>query len=57
MGFVRGAGFEIEGFIASLLYRFLYRRHLAALFGWWTVVLESLGHWMGSTTRPRVKLH
>lgn len=57
MGFVRGAGFEIEGYIASLLYRFLYRRHLAALFGWWTVVLESLGHWMGSTTRPRVKLH
>jgi NADH dehydrogenase len=57
MGFIRGAGLEVDGFIASLLYRFLYRRHLAALFGWWTVALESLGHWMGSTTRPRVKLH
>ena len=57
MGFVRGAGFEIEGFIASVLYRFLYKRHLASLFGWWTVALTSLGDWIGSSTRPKVKLH
>jgi NADH dehydrogenase len=57
MGFIRGAGLEVDGFVASLLYRFLYRRHLAALFGWWAVLLDSFGDWMGSATRPRVKLH
>lgn len=57
MGFVRGAGLQVEGFIAAMLYRFLYKRHLAALFGWWTVLLDSLGDWIGSSTRPKVKLH
>jgi hypothetical protein len=27
------------------------------LFGWWTVFVDGLGDWMGSRTRPKVKLH
>jgi NADH dehydrogenase len=57
MGLARGAGIRIEGFLARLLYKWLYKRHQAALFGWWAVTLDSIGRWIGSATRPRVKLH
>jgi NADH:ubiquinone reductase (H+-translocating) len=57
MGLARGAGIRIEGFLARLLYKWLYKRHQAALFGWWAVALDSFGRWIGSATRPRVKLH
>jgi NADH:ubiquinone reductase (H+-translocating) len=57
MGFIRGAGFEVEGFAAGLLYRWLYKRHLASLFGWGVVILDTFGNWMRRSTRPRVKLH
>jgi NADH:ubiquinone reductase (H+-translocating) len=57
MGLARGAGIRIEGFLARLLYKWLYKRHQAALFGWWAVVLDTFGRWIGSATRPRVKLH
>jgi NADH:ubiquinone reductase (H+-translocating) len=57
MGLARGAGIRIEGFLASLLYKWLYKRHQAVLFGWWAVTLDSIGRWIGSATRPRVKLH
>ncbi len=57
MGLARGAGIRIEGLLARLIYKWLYKRHQAALFGWWAVVLDSFGRWIGSATRPRVKLH
>ncbi|MEZ5817720.1 MAG: NAD(P)/FAD-dependent oxidoreductase [Hyphomicrobiaceae bacterium] len=57
MGFIRGAGLEVEGFAARLLYRWLYKRHLAVLFGWGLVMLDSVGNWIRRSTRPRVKLH
>jgi NADH:ubiquinone reductase (H+-translocating) len=57
MGLARGAGIRIEGVLARLLYKWLYKRHQAALFGWWAVVLDTFGRWIGSATRPRVKLH
>ena len=57
MGLARGAGIRIEGLLARLLYKWLYKRHQAALFGWWAVVLDTFGRWFGSATRPRVKLH
>ena len=57
MGLARGTGIRIEGFLARLLYKWLYKRHQAALFGWWAVVLDTFGRWIGSATRPRVKLH
>jgi NADH dehydrogenase len=57
MGLARGAGIRIEGFMARVLYKWLYKRHQAALFGWWAVILDTFGRWIGSATRPRVKLH
>jgi NADH:ubiquinone reductase (H+-translocating) len=57
MGLARGAGIRIEGFLARLLYKWLYKRHQASLFGWWAVALDTFGRWIGSATRPRVKLH
>ncbi len=57
MGLARGAGIRIEGFLARLLYKWLYKRHQEALFGWWAVILDSFGRWIGSATKPRVKLH
>jgi NADH:quinone reductase (non-electrogenic) len=57
MGLARGAGIRIEGLLARLLYKWLYKRHQAALFGWWAVALDTFGRWIGSATRPRVKLH
>ncbi|MGF1619850.1 MAG: NAD(P)/FAD-dependent oxidoreductase [Rhodomicrobiaceae bacterium] len=57
MGWVRGAGIRIEGFLAQSIYSWLYKRHQAALYGWWGVLLDSLGRWMRGATRPRVKLH
>ena len=57
MGLARGAGIRIEGLLARLIYKWLYKRHQAALFGWWAVLLDSFGRWIGSATRPRVKLH
>ena len=57
MGWVRGAGIRIEGLLAQLIYRWLYKQHQAALFGWWAVFLDSIGGWFRGSTRPHVKLH
>jgi NADH dehydrogenase len=57
MGWARGAGIRIEGFVAQMIYRWLYKRHQAALFGWWAVIVDSIGHWMRGATRPQVKVH
>lgn len=57
MGWARGAGIRIEGFLAQAIYRWLYKQHQAALFGWWAVFLDSIGGWFRGATRPHVKLH
>lgn len=57
MGFIRGAGLDVDGYAARLLYRWLYKRHLAVLFGWSLVSLDAIGNWIRRSTRPRVKLH
>ena len=57
MGWARGAGIRIEGFLAQVIYRWLYKQHQAALFGWWAVFLDSIGGWFRGATRPHVKLH
>ncbi|WP_088344473.1 MULTISPECIES: NAD(P)/FAD-dependent oxidoreductase [Rhodomicrobium] len=57
MGLARGAGIRIEGFLAQMIYRWLYKRHQAALYGWWAVSLDSIGGWMRRVTRPQVKVH
>ena len=57
MGYLRGHRLRLEGFIAHLIYRSLYKRHQAALFGWSAAILTTIGNWLRGTSRPRVKLH
>ena len=57
MGFARGRRVRVEGFVARLIYRWLYKRHRAVLFGWGPVILDTIGNWLRGATRPRVKLH
>lgn len=57
MGFVRGKGIRIEGFVASLMYWSLYRSHRMALHGFWKTALDTLTGWLRRQTDPGVKLH
>ena len=57
MGYVKGHRLRLEGFIAHMIYRWLYKRHQATLFGWSAAILTTIGNWLRGTSRPRVKLH
>ncbi len=57
MGFVRGKGIRIQGFVASLMYGSLYRSHRMALHGFWKTALDTLTGWLRRQTDPGVKLH
>ncbi|HYF98272.1 MAG TPA: NAD(P)/FAD-dependent oxidoreductase [Coxiellaceae bacterium] len=48
---------NLEGKIAQLAYRFLYRQHQAALNGWLKVALLSIAQYLTKPLRPRLKLH
>lgn len=47
----------LEGKLARFAYRFLYREHQAALYGWWSVTLFILADRLTRSVRPRLKLH
>jgi NADH:ubiquinone reductase (H+-translocating) len=47
----------IEGWLARVMYRLLYRLHIAALHGWLYMILDTCSHWLGRSIRPRIKLH
>ncbi|MBA3660545.1 MAG: NAD(P)/FAD-dependent oxidoreductase [Gammaproteobacteria bacterium] len=47
----------IEGFIARLLYRYLYKQHQSVLHGRWRTLLLTLANALSKKTRPRLKLH
>jgi len=57
MGFVAGRDMLVEGLIARLMYRLLYKMHEVALHGPWTVGLDTLARLLSRRTEPRVKLH
>ena len=57
MGYIGGRNLRVEGFIARLIYRWLYKRHQATLFGWSAAILATIGDWFRGAIRPRVKLH
>lgn len=57
MGFVSGAGFFIEGMIAKLMYRSLYKMHQVALHGPFKVAADSISRSLTRSTEPQVKLH
>ncbi|PCI52991.1 MAG: FAD-dependent oxidoreductase, partial [Methylophilaceae bacterium] len=57
MGSVSGSSMYIEGFLARLMYRSLYKMHLMALHGFFSVFLQTLGRIISRRTEPHVKLH
>ncbi|WP_439544437.1 NAD(P)/FAD-dependent oxidoreductase [Hyphomicrobium sp.] len=57
MGFVTGRKMLIEGFVAKLMYRSLYKMHETALHGYWKVALDTLSRLLTRRTEPHVKLH
>jgi len=50
-------GLKIEGLIAKLMYRALYRMHLQAVHGSVKTGLDTIAGFVSSRTKPRVKLH
>jgi NADH dehydrogenase len=57
MGFITGRDMLIEGFVARLMYKSLYKMHEVALHGLWTVGLDTLARLLTRRTEPHVKLH
>jgi NADH dehydrogenase len=57
MGFVTGRKMLIEGFVAKLMYRSLYKMHETALHGYWKVALDTISRLLTRRTEPHVKLH
>ena len=57
MGFVTGGTVRLEGLLAKLFYKSLYRLHIWALKGFFGMALDTLGHMIRTRTDPKVKLH
>ena len=57
MGFISGRSMWVEGLLAKLMYRSLYKMHLVALHGFWKTSLDTLGRLLTRRTEPHVKLH
>lgn len=57
MGFISGRSMWIEGFVARMMYRSLYKMHQWALHGSAKVVLDTITHTINRRTEPHVKLH
>jgi NADH:ubiquinone reductase (H+-translocating) len=57
MGFLAGKGMLIEGYLARLMYRSLYKMHEAALHGPLKVGLDTIARSLTRQTEPHVKLH
>ncbi len=57
MGFVTGRKMLIEGFVAKMMYRSLYKMHETALHGFWKVALDTVSRLLTRRTGPHVKLH
>jgi len=57
MGFLAGKGMLVEGYIARLMYRSLYKMHETALHGPTKVGLDTIARLLTRRTEPHVKLH
>ncbi len=57
MGFGLGRALFVEGLVARLMYRSLYKMHEIALHGPWKVFLDTLSRSLTRRTEPVVKLH
>jgi NADH dehydrogenase len=50
-------GLKIEGLIAKLMYRALYKMHLQVVHGSFKTGLDTIAEVVAGRTKPRVKLH
>jgi NADH:ubiquinone reductase (H+-translocating) len=57
MGFLVGRNFGVEGLIARLIYRSLYKMHEYALSGGRKVFFSILARGLSRKSEPQVKLH
>jgi NADH dehydrogenase len=57
MGVLSGRNMYLEGQLARLMYRSLYKMHQRALHGVGKTALVSLGRMLTQRGEPRVKLH
>jgi NADH dehydrogenase len=57
MGAVAGGSMYIEGLLARLMYQSLYKMHLMALHGFFTVFLQTIARMITHRTEAHVKLH
>jgi len=57
MGFISSRSLFVEGLFARLMYRSLYKMHLAALHGVWKTAIDTLARTLTRRTEPHVKLH
>lgn len=57
MGFLIGPNFWVEGFIARLMYRSLYKMHEYAISGGRRLLFQALGRSLSRRSEPQVKLH
>jgi NADH dehydrogenase FAD-containing subunit len=57
MGFLAGKGMLVEGYVARLMYRSLYKMHETALHGPLKVSLDTIARALIRRTEPHVKLH
>ena len=57
MGSLTGRKFWVEGFLARMMYRLLYKQHQIALHGYWKVAMDTLAGLITRRTEPQIKLH
>lgn len=57
MGAISGGSLFIEGLIARTMYQSLYKLHLMALHGFWSMALQTLARLISRRTEAQVKLH
>jgi NADH dehydrogenase len=57
MGAVAGGSMYIQGLVARVMYRSLYKMHLMALHGVFAVIVHTIGRIISRRTEPHVKLH
>lgn len=52
-----GSGLFVDGALARVLYRLMYRKHVLALHGFVAMAWQTVGHWVRGKVAPPVKLH
>lgn len=57
MGSLSGGSLFIEGLFARLMYQSLYKMHLMALHGFWSMALQTLARTITRRSESQVKLH